>query len=199
MTTPEMTDVEDDLFTKPLKQLKLVFWGPGASGKTTTLRHLSKSLHPLLCSNRIEISTSEDHTLLSDYLAFHIPLHTSTILFHIVATTGQRRLLATRELVATGADGVLFIADSQPDVAGENRRSFEELGAYLEATNQSTPIVIMANKQDLSGSLHPTAVRQHLNASPEIPVFGASALYGTDVKQVFQRFVRDVLIQFVAL
>ena len=199
MTTPEVTDVEDDFVTRPIKQLKLVFWGPGASGKTTTLRHLSKTLHPLLCSNRIEISTSEDHTLLSDYLAFHLPLHTTTILFHIVATTGQRRLLATRELVANGADGVLFVADSQPSLVAENQRSFEELRAYLDSTNRSTPIVIMANKQDLQSSLPPEAVRRNLNASPEIPVLGASALFGTDIQQVFQRFIRDVLVQFVAL
>ncbi|MFX1475350.1 MAG: ATP/GTP-binding protein [Promethearchaeota archaeon] len=199
MTTPDTTEAEDGLFTKPIKQIKLIFWGPGASGKTTTLRHLSKSLHPLLCSNRIEISTSEDHTLLSDYLAFHIPLHTSTIIFHIVATTGQRRLLATREQIANGADGVLFVADSQPHLAEENRRSYEELCAYLEATNRSTPVVIMANKQDLPDCLDPSMVRRHLNAPPEIPVFGASALHGTAVQQVFQRFVRDVLVQFVAL
>jgi signal recognition particle receptor subunit beta len=199
MTTPDVTDTEDDFFTRPIRQLKLVFWGPGASGKTTTLRHLSERLHPLLCSNRIEISTSEDHTLLSDYLAFHLPLHTTTILFHVVATTGQRRLLATRELVANGADGVLFVADSQPKVDEENRRSFEELQAYLTATNRSTPVVIMANKQDLPNSHSPETVRRHLNVSPEIPVFGASALYGTDVQQVFQRFIRDVLVQFVAL
>lgn len=199
MTTLEATEIENDSLIKPIKQLKLVFWGPGASGKTTTLRHLSTSLHPLLCSNRIEISTSEDHTLLSDYLAFHIPLHKSTILFHIVATTGQRRLLATREFVATGADGVLFVADSQRNVSGENKRSFEELSAYLEATNRSTPVVIMANKQDLPGCLRPSTIRRHLQSPPEIPVFGASALYGTAVQQVFQQLIRDVLVQHVAI
>jgi signal recognition particle receptor subunit beta len=198
MTTPDTTEAEDVLFTKPLKQIKLIFWGPGASGKTTTLRHLSKSLHPLLCSNRIEISTSEDHTLLSDYFAFHIPLHTSTIIFHVVATTGQRRLLATREHIANGADGVLFVADSQPSVARENKRSYEELCAYLEATNRATPVVIMANKQDLPDCLQPAVIRQHLKAPRDIPVFGASALYGTAVQQVFQRFVRDALVQYVS-
>ncbi len=199
MTTPDATGVEDEFLTKPLQQLKLVIWGPGASGKTTTLRHLSKSLHPLLCSDRIEISTSEDHTLLSDYLAFHLPLETSTILFHIVATTGQRRLLATRELIATGADGVLFVADSQPDIAAENRRSYEELCAYLATTNRLTPVVVMANKQDLPGCLHPIAVHRHLKAPRKIPIFGTSALYGTNIQQVFQQFIKDVLIQFVAL
>jgi ABC-type polar amino acid transport system ATPase subunit len=80
----------DERATKPLRQLKLVFWGPGASGKTTLLRYLSAILSPLVVSGRIEVATSEDHTLLSDYLAVQLPLRTLVILLHLMTTTGQR-------------------------------------------------------------------------------------------------------------
>jgi len=184
--------------TKPLRQLKLVFWGPGASGKTTLLRHLSTRLSPLVVSGRIEISTSEDHTLLSDYLALKMPLKNFIILLHVVTTTGQRRLLVTREFAAAGADGVLFVADSRPSAMTENRRSFEELQAYIGATGRSIPVVIMANKQDLSGCLSTETLRMRLEPPPEIPAFGASALLGSGVQAVFQRLVRDVLVRYVA-
>jgi signal recognition particle receptor subunit beta len=183
---------------KQMRQLKLVFWGPGASGKTTLLRYLSSRLHPLIASNRIEISTSEDHTLLSDYLAIQLPLNSLIILLHLVTTTGQRRLLCTREFAAAGADGVLFIADSQRNAKAENYRSYEELRAYLAATDHNIPVVIMANKQDLPGCLRPTTIRRHLQPPPETPVFGASALNGTGVQAVFQRLVQEVLAQYVA-
>lgn len=184
--------------TKPLRQLKLVFWGPGASGKTTLLRHLATRLSPLTVSERIEISTSEDHTLLSDYLALELPLNTFVILLHLVTTTGQRRLLVTREFAAAGADGVLFIADSQPNAMTDNRRSYEELRAYIGATGRLIPVVIMANKQDLPGCLSAEAVSRHLQPPPETPVFGASALFGSGVQVVFQRLVQDVLAHHVA-
>jgi len=184
--------------TKPLRQLKLVFWGPGASGKTTLLRHLSTRLSPLVVSERIEISTSEDHTLLSDYLALQLPLDTFVILLHLVTTTGQRRLLVTREFAAAGADGVLFVADSRPNAIADNRRSYEELQAYIGATGRLIPVVIMANKQDLPGSLSTEAVSRYLQPPPEHPVLGASALYGSGVLAVVQRLVQDVLAHHVA-
>ncbi|MFX1563851.1 MAG: ATP/GTP-binding protein [Promethearchaeota archaeon] len=185
-------------FSKQMRQLKLVFWGPGSSGKTTLIRFLSNRLHPLVASNRIEISTSEDHTLLSDYLAIQLPLNSLIILLHVVTTTGQRRLLCTREFAAAGADGILFIADSQQEAKTENCRSYEELRAYLAIINRQVPVVIMANKQDLPGCLRPTTIRKHLQPPPETPVFGASALDGTGVQSVFQRLVQEVLAKFVA-
>jgi signal recognition particle receptor subunit beta len=184
--------------TQPLRQLKLVFWGPGASGKTTLLRHLSARLSPLVVSGRIEISTSENHTLLADYLALQLPLKSFTILLHLVTTTGQRRLLVTREFAAAGADGILFVADSRPTAMTENARSFEELQAYVGATRRSIPIVIMANKQDLPGCLTTEALCKQLQPPRGIPAFGASALSGSGVQAVFQRLVQDVLAHYVA-
>lgn len=181
-----------------IHQLKLVFWGPGASGKTTLLRHLSRRLHPLLASSRIEVSTSEDHTLLSDYLALRIPLKELVIILHLITTTGQRRLLVTREFAAAGADGILFVADSQPQAAPRNRRSYEELCAYLSASGRQVPVVIMANKQDLPDCLPPSRIRSQLQPPPQTPVMGASALYGQGVQQVFSTLVREVLARHVA-
>jgi signal recognition particle receptor subunit beta len=149
-------------------------------------------------SERIEISTSEDHTLLSDYLALQLPLSALVILLHLVTTTGQRRLLVTREFAAAGADGILFVADSRSSAIADNRRSYEELQAYIGATGRLIPVVIMANKQDLPGSLSTEAVSRYLKPPPEHPVLGASALYGNGVQAVFQRLVQEVLAHHVA-
>lgn len=134
-------------------QIKILFWGPGEAGKTTTYHRLLEIFKRYQVSRGISIATTDERTLWNDSVHFQFPMIPGKLIvvLNIATTTGQERFLATREYILQNADGVVFVADSSWGKIEENLRSFEELLHFTSAVN--TPIVIQLNKRDLPDAI----------------------------------------------
>lgn len=130
--------------------LKLVYYGPPLSGKTSNLRALYGMVDQLNRGRLMTLDTRDDRTLFFDLLP--IFFRTSAFSFRIKVYTvpGQPVHEATRKVVLAGADGVVFVADSRRDQVEANRASWENLVSNLEALGiEKVPIVVQYNKRDL--------------------------------------------------
>lgn len=132
--------------------LKLVYYGPPLSGKTSNLRALHGKVDKLNRGRLMTLDTRDDRTLFFDLLP--IFFRTSNFSFRIKVYTvpGQPVHEATRKVVLAGADGVVFVADSKPDQREANRSSWSNLVANLATLGlDHLPIVLQYNKRDLPG------------------------------------------------
>ena len=131
--------------------LKLVYYGPPLSGKTSNLRALHAKVDTLNRGRLMTLDTRDDRTLFFDLLP--IFFRTSSFSFRIKVYTvpGQPVHEATRRVVLAGTDGVVFVADSSPDQQDANRTSWQNLTANLHAFGlDRVPIVVQYNKRDLA-------------------------------------------------
>ncbi len=131
--------------------LKLVYFGPPRSGKTTNLRVLHGRVDALNRGRLMTLDTRDDRTLFFDLLP--IFFRTSSLSFRIKVYTvpGQPMHEATRRVVLQGADGVVFVADSHPGQAEANREAWAGMIRNRgELGLAATPIVLQYNKRDLA-------------------------------------------------
>jgi mutual gliding-motility protein MglA len=134
--------------------LKLVYYGPPLSGKTSNLRALHGAVDKLNRGRLMTLDTRDDRTLFFDLLP--IFFRTSGFSFRIKVYTvpGQPVHEATRKVVLTGADGVVFVADSKPDQRDANRQSWDSLVANLKSLAiDKIPVVVQYNKRDLENAV----------------------------------------------
>ena len=134
--------------------LKLVYYGPPLSGKTSNLRALHAKVDALNRGRLMTLDTRDDRTLFFDLLP--IFFRTSAFSFRIKVYTvpGQPVHEATRRVVLAGTDGVVFVADSSPDQQDANRNAWQNLVANLHAfALDRVPIVIQYNKRDLPAAV----------------------------------------------
>jgi len=134
-------------------QIKLLFWGPGEAGKTTTYYRLMEIFKAFKASKGFSIATTDKRTLWADSVHFQFPMipNKMDVVVNVATTTGQERFLPTREYILQNADGVVFVADSSWGKIEENLRSFEELLHFIKRT--TTPIFIQLNKRDLPNAI----------------------------------------------
>ena len=136
---------------------KIVYYGPGRSGKTTNLQYIYGQVPEDRRGRMVSLATETDRTLFFDFL----PLDLGTISgfqtrFQLYTVPGQVYYDATRKLVLQGADGVVFVADSQRAQAEENVDSFRNLQVNLldqGVDPRQIPIVLQYNKRDLEAGL----------------------------------------------
>jgi signal recognition particle receptor subunit beta len=130
--------------------LKLVYFGPPLSGKTSNLRALHQRVDHLNRGRLMTLDTRDDRTLFFDLLP--IFFRTSNFSFRIKVYTvpGQHVHEATRKVVLAGADGVVFVADSSPAAIEPNREAWGGLQIALHAHSlEAIPVVVQYNKRDL--------------------------------------------------
>ena len=177
---------------------KLVYCGPGRCGKTTNLQYV----HGRVPSNRrgemVSLATHGDRTLFFDFL----PLDLGTISgfatrMQLYTVPGQVYYAATRRLVLQGADGVVFVADSQARRFDENLESLQDLQDNLLDQGidvRGFPLVFQYNKQDLPTELilPPAALDDALNFRG-VPSFPADALRGSGVFETLRSLSARVL------
>jgi signal recognition particle receptor subunit beta len=165
---------------------KLVYYGPGRSGKTTNLTHLHSALPSTQVGSLTSLATRRDRTLFFDYLPVDLgTVGAYRVRFQLYTVPGQPYYRAIRQLVLQGADGVAFVADSQRHRWDENIESMQDLHANLAEHGvdvRALPFVLQYNKQDLPDSLAATvselSVALNFRAVPE---FAADALHGIGV------------------
>jgi mutual gliding-motility protein MglA len=186
---------------------KIVYYGPGRSGKTTNLQYIHGQVPEDRRGRMVSLATETDRTLFFDFL----PLELGTISgfqtrFQLYTVPGQVYYDATRKLVLQGADGVVFVADSQRAQAAENVESFRNLQVNLLEQGvdpRTIPIVLQYNKRDLPDVMGREEMDDLLNYR-DLPCFEAQALGGVGVfdtlkgiselvlRRLSQRFGRGV-------
>lgn len=168
---------------------KIVYYGPGLSGKTTNLEYLYSQMPADSKGQMVSMKTRTDRTLFFDFF----PLELGEICgyrtrFLLYTVPGQVYYNATRKLVLKGADAVVFVADSAPDKLQENIESLRNLEDNLNEHGLSLdniPWVIQYNKRDSQDAMPVAALHHHLNLM-NVPAFEAIALTGFGVYDTFK-------------
>ncbi len=175
--------------------IKIVYYGPALSGKSTNLMRLHDVLDPVNCGEFMSFNTKGDRTLFFDFLPLLIKtadgLHVKIKLYTV---PGQVAHDATRKTVLSRADGVVFVADSLIDQGVSNFESFDNLeknAVRVGLDFEHLPLVIQFNKRDLSEIVAESEVRERW-APTGLPVVLASALYGRGVRQTFLQALQGV-------
>lgn len=181
---------------------KLVYCGPGRSGKTTNLQYIHRRVPADRRGDMMSLATHGDRTLFFDFL----PIDLGTISgfatrFQLYTVPGQVYYRSTRRLVLHGADGVVFVADSQRRQLEENIESYRDLHEALAEHGvdpRELPLVLQYNKQDLPPELvaAPAELDRLLNFR-NVPSFAADALAGTGVFETL-RHVSGLVLRRLA-
>jgi mutual gliding-motility protein MglA len=168
--------------------LKLVYYGPPLSGKTSNLRALHTKVDKLNRGRLMTLDTRDDRTLFFDLLPIFFRTSSFSMRIKVYTVPGQPVHEATRKVVLAGADGVVFVADSSPDQREANRASWHNLTANLKAfALERIPIVVQYNKRDLENAVPIDQVDRFGDANRKI--LEARAKEGYGVVQTFFELV----------
>jgi signal recognition particle receptor subunit beta len=168
--------------------VKLVYYGPALSGKTTNLQALHKTAEPGASGRLMTLETKDDRTLFFDLLPLTFRNQGSlAVRLKVFTVPGQVIHSSTRRLVVQGADGIAFIADSRSAETQHNAESFIDLKENLKQhglTLKQMPVVIQFNKRDLP-DVRSDAEIADLASQGREPVYLAVATRGTGVVESF--------------
>ena len=169
--------------------LKIVYYGPGLSGKTTNLQHLHSALDPEKTGRLISLATETDRTLFFDFLPVELgKIKDFSVRFQLYTVPGQIKYNLTRKAVLKGADAVVFVADSQRQVMEADIESFANMKENLLSNNinpDNIALVLQYNKRDLPNILTVDELNKILNSGGYI-YLEAEAINGKGVKETFQ-------------
>ena len=182
--------------------VKVVYYGPALSGKTTNLLYIHQRIKSGDKTNIITLATENDRTLYFDFL----PLETNVVpgfktKFQLYTVPGQVQYNATRKLVLQGVDGIVFVADSQWSKQSDNVASFfnmkenlVELGLNLK----DIPYMLEYNKRDLEDAAMIEYMDYLLNREEErVPAINAVAVEGKGVFDVLNAICRMVVARLL--
>jgi mutual gliding-motility protein MglA len=168
--------------------VKLVYYGPALSGKTTNLQAIHRLLMPEGRGRLMTLETRDDRTLFFDLLPLTINTDMGiTVRIKLFTVPGQVIHNSTRRLVLQGADGVAFIADSQVNEVRANQASFKDLRRNLRENGidpSAMPIVIQYNKRDLPNIRSEGEIMRMASQGKE-RTFMATATHGIGVVDTF--------------
>lgn len=177
-------------------QTKLVYYGPGMCGKTSNLQHIHLQLGTDKRGEMVSLATPGERTLYFDFLPISLAqIKGYTVKFSLYTVPGQVYYNATRKLVLRGADGLVFVADSQWEVMEENLASFQNLEENLEEYHtrlDDLPCILQYNKRDLPNAA-PVWYLDYLLNARGVPAFEATAIAGTGVFETLHALCRYVV------
>ena len=175
---------------------KIVYYGPGLCGKTTNLQYVFAATKADSRGKMISLATETERTLFFDFLPIDLgKIGEFNIRFHLYTVPGQVFYDASRKLILKGADGIVFVADSQPGRMEANIESLENLEHNLaehKMTLDTTPYVIQYNKRDMPEVAEVATLREQLNQRGA-PEFEASAKSGAGVFETLKGLAKPVL------
>ena len=173
--------------------IKIVYYGPGLSGKTTNLRFIYFKLDPSSRGDLVCLETDTERTYFFDLLPIRAGLIGDfRVHFQLMTVPGQIFYEASRKNVLRGADGVVFVADSQIPLLDANLESFDNLRRNLlnlEVDIHQTPLVFQYNKRDLENLIPVETFNQLLNPQGA-PYIEASALNGVGVFETLKEVAK---------
>lgn len=178
--------------------LKIVYYGPALSGKTTNLMHLHDIVSPETRGDLMTFETRGDRTLFFDLLPVVFQSDSGcTVKIKLYTVPGQVSHDATRKAVLSRADGVVFVADSQDSQSINNAESFENLeknAGRVGLDFNTLPLVIQFNKRDLPNTVSEAEVLDRWQPTG-LPVVFSSALNGEGVRETFERSLSETYRQ----
>lgn len=174
---------------------RIVYYGPGLSGKTTNLVNIHQRMPADLRGPMRSIDTEQERTLFFDFLPVEpVRIGGWSLRFQLYSVPGQEAYVRTRRAMLGGVDGVVFVADASPDRLRANQESLQELAEHLEQQGralETVPIVVQVNKMDQAAGQDAAEIARQLGAGAW-PVVEAVAVRGVGVRQTLERIVRDV-------
>ncbi len=177
--------------------LKIVYYGPALSGKTTNLMQLHDMLNPAKCSEFMSFETKGDRTLFFDLLPVLVKSEGGfRIKAKLFTVPGQVAHDATRKAVLSRADAVVFVADSQLSQSMSNFESFDNLeknAGRVGLDFENLPLVIQFNKRDLKDIISENEVLERWQPTG-LPITFSSALYGKGVKETFEKILKQTYL-----
>ncbi len=176
--------------------LKIVYYGPGLSGKTTNLEFIYERLDPNIRSELVSLKTREERTLYFDFMQLELGrIKGRKPRFNLYTVPGQSYYYHSRRIILRGVDGVVFVADSQADRVNDNLDSLLDLEKNLidmGHTLQNFPWVIQYNKRDLPNVLPTETLQSQLNFFGA-PYTEATAYKGVEVIATLKRVISEVV------
>ncbi len=180
---------------------KIVYYGPGLSGKTTNLQIIHRKIPDKDKSEMVSLATETDRTLFFDFLPLDLgSIKGFSTKFQLYTVPGQVYYNATRKLVLRGVDGVVFVVDSQVDKLQENLESFANLQENLREYGHSIeniPLVLQYNKRDLPNVYSVEQLNTLLNKL-RLPYYEAVAATGVGVFTTLKGIGKSVIDKFNA-
>ena len=177
--------------------LKIVYYGPALSGKTTNLEQIHARTNPTVRSELFTLDTHEDRTIFFDFLQLEIGrIGKLQPKFGLYTVPGQVYYEATRAAVLRRADGVVFVADSQAGRLEENLASWRNMRQHQREIGQQLthlPLVVQLNKRDRPDALPVEELKAALGVEA-YPCYAAIAIRGIGVPKTLQAAIRLVLV-----
>jgi len=177
---------------------KIVYYGIGYCGKTTNLQHVHRSIDPRARGDMLSIATETERTLFFDFLPLDLgTVHGFRTRFHLYTVPGQILYERTRLAVLNGADGIVFVVDSQAEKFEENIQSIAELEMNMRRIGKDLgrfPFVIQWNKRDMPNALSVPVLERYLNRR-RVPSYEAIASAGRGVFATLRAISKNVMAQ----
>jgi small GTP-binding protein len=175
---------------------KIVYYGPGLSGKTTNIQYIYKKLKPEHKGKLMTLATQTDRTLFFDFLPVELgEIKGMKVRFQLYTVPGQVFYNATRRLVLKNVDGVVFVASAEKDKMYDNMESFKNLEENIQHYGRAIadiPLVIQYNKMDLPDVNTVEELQKELNKF-NVPYFEGSASTGAGVLQTLTGITKLVV------
>ena len=175
---------------------KLVYYGPGLGGKTTNIEYVYNKVQPETRGKLISLATEQERTLFFDFLPVDLgSIRGFKTRFHLYTVPGQVYYNASRRLILKGVDGVVFVADSQPERMDANIASMQNLYENLAEYGYdpvTLPLVIQYNKRDVATAVPLAELRAQLNPD-DLPDYEAVAINGDGVFDTLKSVSKLVL------
>jgi signal recognition particle receptor subunit beta len=175
---------------------KVVYYGPGLCGKTTNLQHIYDKTVPGSKGKMISLATETERTLFFDFVPIDLgQVKGFKVRFHLYTVPGQVFYDASRKLILKGADGIIFVADSQRERFEANQESVENLRVNLAENDvdlEEVPYVVQYNKRDIPNVVPVEELRAAINPKNVLD-FEASARTGAGVFETLKGTAKLVL------
>ncbi|MDP2862894.1 MAG: GTPase domain-containing protein [Desulfobacterales bacterium] len=182
-------------------ECKIVYYGPGRSGKTTNLEYIFKTYKKQVADQMVTIDTEGDRTLFFDFLPMGLgKIKGCDVKVQLYTVPGQVQYSSTRKLVLKGADGIVFVADSFTIRREKNMLSLKDLDQNLKECGLNIfkiPLILQYNKRDAGGSIPIMSIemmQNDLNKQLKVPYFPASALTGEGVGGTLKECMKLTLV-----
>lgn len=180
-------------FTERQLTLKVVYYGPPLSGKTSNLRALHARVETTNRGRLMTLDTRDDRTLFFDLLPIFFRASGFSFRIKVYTVPGQPIHEATRRVVLSQADGVVFVADSRPDAGAGNREAWDGLTKNLAMLGlERVPCVVQYNKRDVAGAVDLERADRFDQA--DRPLIPAVAVKGEGVLPTFFALVEKVWV-----
>jgi len=177
---------------------KVVYYGPGLCGKTTNLHYIYNKTVPEAKGKMISLATETERTLFFDFLPLSLgSIGGFKVRFHLYTVPGQVFYDASRKQILKGADGLIFVADSQVERLEANAESMENLRANLPEHGldfNTIPLILQYNKRDMPNIVPTADLRAMLNMR-NVQDFEAVAPQGIGVFDTLKAISKDILLE----